>query len=324
MRVVLLAAAVVAALAVPAAHAAQRDAAAVDAVAFSSDGFTLAVGSSDGAVRFWDIPTGRQTDATLAGGGDSALPIAFSRDGHTLFGSIGDGVSAWDVEAGTERGSAFAHGEAAVSFDRRTLVVADSTAGGAIALWSTTTHQRTATLEQSKGPWLEIALSRDGNTVAAAGSRGLYLWDVRTHRRIGKAVDAGGRVAGVAFSPDGRTIAVSDARGVRLWSLRTQAYSTPVLALTKGTSIVTFSPDGAQLVTVGRQGVFFWNPKNGTQVAPELANAGPGSDITAFAFGPDGLSFATGTRDGHTSIWSRVGHVLIGGPFDTQPAPAGP
>jgi len=320
--------ALVAALAAPTAHAAHRDAAVgVDALVFSSDGLTLAVGSSDGAVRFWDLPTGRQVDATLAGGGGAALPIAFSRDGHTLFGSIGDGVSAWDVEAGKEQGAAFAHGEAAISFDRRTLAVADPTAGGTIALWNTTTHGRTATLEQSGGPWRALALSGDGKTVAAAGSRGLVIWDARTHRRIGEPVDAGGHVVGIAFSPDGRTIALSDARGVRLWSIAKQTYAIPVLgpgknaALTKGTSIVVFSPDGGELVTVGTQGIFFWDPRNGKQVAPELTKAGPGSEITAFAFGPNGLNFATGTRDGHASIWTRIGHVLIGGPFAAKPGP---
>ena len=316
--------ALVAALAAPAAHAAHRDAAVgVDAVVFTSDGLTLAVGSSDGAVRFWDLPTGRQVDATLAGTGQAALPIAFSPDGHTLFGSIGDGVSAWDVEAGKEQGTAFAHGEAAISFDRRTLAVADS-AGGAIALWNTTTHSRTATLEQSGGPWRAVALSPDGKTVAAAGSRGLVLWDARTRRRIGRPVDAGGHVGGIAFSPDSRTIALSDVHGVRLWSVKKQAYATPVLgagktALTKGTSIVVYSPDGGELVTVGTQGVFFWDPRNGKQVAPELTKAGPSSQITAFAFGPNGMNFATGTRDGHTSVWSRLGHVLIAGPFAAKP-----
>jgi WD40 repeat protein len=59
------------------------DTGAVYALAFAPDGETLAVGSMDGAVKFWNIRARREV-ATLKAHDSVVCSLAFSPDGRTL------------------------------------------------------------------------------------------------------------------------------------------------------------------------------------------------------------------------------------------------
>src|SRR5262249_36764520 len=55
----------------------------VDTFAFAPNGKVLASGSRDGAVRFWDVATGKK-QKTLKRDGERVLAVEFSPDGRTL------------------------------------------------------------------------------------------------------------------------------------------------------------------------------------------------------------------------------------------------
>jgi WD40 repeat protein/serine/threonine protein kinase len=150
--------------------------------AFSPDGRILAAGCFGGAVRLWDMATGRSLPV-LAGHTANVPAIAFSRDGRTLASGSWDGtVRVWDVA------------DADHASHRYTL------AGHAALVWS-------------------VAFSPDEKTLASAGADGtIKLWDPTTGRERCTLVSHDHPVHAVAFSTDGRILASRDGGGtIRLW-----------------------------------------------------------------------------------------------------------
>jgi WD40 repeat protein len=69
----------------------------VRSVAYSPDGKTLA-SLSPGAVKLWDVQTGKERAALPT---KSAICVAFSPDGRTLASGSGDGtIRLWDLATG--------------------------------------------------------------------------------------------------------------------------------------------------------------------------------------------------------------------------------
>lgn len=298
----------------------------IDALAYSPDGATLAVGGADGAVRFWDLRTGRPTGPVVGGGGGGTGPLAYTRDGSTVVGWVGPGIAAWSVATGAQVGPSLGRGAAALSPDGKTIAVVGRDAGEGVTLWDVATHRRVSPrFPGSRATiWWAAAFSPDGRTLATAGDKGVWLWNVRTRRRVGAALDPGTDVESVVFSPDGRLLAFADLDGAQLWNLHARRDAVTRLGLGARRALrddifeLAFSPDGRTVATVGVDDTSFWNVRTGRQILPAL---GPAADVSAFAFSPDGRTFATGDDSGRVQIRSTATHAVVAGPFVAYPSP---
>ncbi|MFD3942968.1 WD40 repeat domain-containing serine/threonine protein kinase [Streptomyces sp. NPDC058579] len=149
----------------------------VTALAFSSDGKTLAIGTYDEGVMLSDLVSGKPPvvlrDAPE--GRDGWMEgLAFSPDGTTLYGLAAEDLEQWDI----------------------------------------TTRKRTAFTGFSLLA-RAVAFSGDGTVAVTAGDR-LQLWDPvsRTERQM---IKDGARADAVALSPDGRTVALGREGAVELY-----------------------------------------------------------------------------------------------------------
>ncbi len=72
-------------------------------VAFSPDGKQLAIGSTDGPIRFWDVVSGRQLPLTLTGHRGNVFQVQFSPDGQRLLSASRDGsLRVWNLATGQQ------------------------------------------------------------------------------------------------------------------------------------------------------------------------------------------------------------------------------
>jgi hypothetical protein len=267
----------------------------IDAVTFSPDGLTLAVGDSDGRAYLWNPATAEAAAALSTPGNHPIDALAFNPHGTIL--AIGTRPD-------------------------------DSGGPGVTYLLQPNTGIVTATLTDmgNDGSADALAFSPDGSTLAVGdGDGSTYLWSTATEKLTATLIDRGGNgVRGVAFSPDGSALAVGDGDGsTYLWNIATRKLTATLTdpegdsgngayeaATFSGVSEVTFSPDGSALAAGDGDGsTYLWNTATGKITATLTA---PGdSPVTAVAFGSNGSTIAVGDDDGRADSWNVATDKII-------------
>jgi DNA-binding XRE family transcriptional regulator/Tol biopolymer transport system component len=231
---------------------------AVNSVAFSPDGETLATGNADGTVRRWDVATHRQITALTGPGAVNS--VAFSPDGTTLVGGSTHGtVQRWDVATRRQitalRDPAFTGTVTSVAFSPDGTTLVGASRYHAVRVWDLTTNSCTCvpplTTTITTSPATSVAFSPDGVTLATGNADGtVRLWDVATDRQIAALTGPAGPVTSVALSRDGETLAAGSADGiVRVWDVATDRQITALTGPGGAVTSVAFSPDGTTLAT---------------------------------------------------------------------------
>lgn len=175
---------------------------------------------------------------------------------------------------------------------------------------------------------LSVALSPDGRTLAAAGSRGnppdgstpltkvdkgtVRLWDVSTRKPLGDLPVP--YSSSVTFAPDGKTVTVVGADGVGVWNVQTRqrmrlvpfppAFSyLPNAASGSNTAVV--SPDAGTVAFGQAGGLQVWDLTTGRQ-RPPISTKAPKVALT-----PDGRTAATWDEK-TVRLWNTVTGRALG------------
>jgi WD40 repeat protein len=196
----------------------------VTATAFSPDGRRLASAALDGAVKVWDVQSGK-AQLHLKASAKPVQALAFSADGRTLVAGGGasgrpGALDAWDAGSGEPR---FRHATTdgvlclAVTADGSLIAHADR--GGSVRL----VDARDGTIRPELSMGMKgiacIAFSPDGQTLAAAGTAaGVKLWDVPTAQERASLPRHRGGACFVGFAAGGRLlVSASTTQTARLW-----------------------------------------------------------------------------------------------------------
>jgi WD40 repeat protein len=258
----------------------------IRAIAFSSDGRTLASGCVDGTAALWDVESGHQK-AVMPHRDDSVYAVRLSPDGSILATGSREGkVTLWDTRQPKQEPLAVLpdHRSAvrAVAFSPDGTLLASASADRTVRVWRISTRRCVGVLEGFKSACTSVEFTSDGRRMAAASiDRTVRLWD----RAAGAgSVDPAslfifqGYKSGIrtlAFSADNRILAAgTQDSSVILWSVSTTDEVAAFPAHYGGVACVAFAPNGAVLATGGNdQMVKLW-------LAPprrEPADADPGA-----------------------------------------------
>jgi WD40 repeat protein/DNA-binding SARP family transcriptional activator/CHASE3 domain sensor protein len=302
-------------------HTLDGHGAAVVGVDWSPDSRQLATGGSDGAARIWDVSASGAREVMKLSGVTAAsgvVSVDFSPDGRRLL--TGDermtAATIWDVsragnaEVANLPANGVGSASDAVFSDNGDVMV--TSGNGTVTSWNLASSRpsRNYRLVASGVPTNDlgnIAVSRDGGTVAAAGgAHEAWVWDAKTGRVLFTVGDRS-FVFAPAISPDGSLVALASADG----SLTVHDRSGTVVAsmhapADRGLRDPAFSPDGAILAALQFPTVrnaphawqtVLWNWRSGD------IHRWPGAVGQAPSFSPDGTRLAMADPAGSAEIW---------------------
>jgi WD40 repeat protein len=301
-------------------------------VVFSTDGKTLASGSTSDPVRLWDSMSGKQL--SVVEGTNHARSLAFNPDGKLLaVGEAGFKCTIWEVRRRTSRIFREDEGQspsAFVTFSPNGEMLA---CGGhcqlPIEVFDVTSGKVIATCEGTDlNGFVPTVFAPDGKTMTAVSKRGIRRWDVRTGKEVRFTLSAADRervakrIADLghadyrerekatreieSFGPLAvevlaKSTAHSDAeiRG-RVEKLTERLKASSLEARSPITS--SFSPDGKTLAAVPEIGtVDLWDVSSG-ELRARLSGRATWAGLSS-AFSPDGAILATGHEDGSITLW---------------------
>jgi WD40 repeat protein len=298
-----------------------------DAVAYSPDGTTIAVGGR--GVQTWNAATHALTAARPLPGTTIANALAYSPDGKMIAIAYSNGTaqllnarSLQPVSAAFRVTTTLTAESVAFSPDGNLL--ATGADDGTVQLWSLANPAvpRQLSSVRDSGTYVyTIAFAPNGRTLAAASTDDLTrLWNVTRPDHpalLGKPLGGLASYAiGLAFSPDGNLLAIGSAdKTVRLWDVTSPAHpvqvGTPLNGPTGYVWAVAFSPDGKTLAAGVTDGtIWLWNITDPARPSLTATLTASNEQVFSIAFSPSGTHLAATSNDGTVHIW------------DTNPAAA--
>jgi WD40 repeat protein len=273
----------------------------LDALAFSPDGRSLALGGSNLACRLLDATTGerRWTVRTRCGFG---LSLGFTPDGSVL--CRGAGLSTRCPKDGTEvrRCGNWCRAFGSTR-DGRTAYLADVKYRDVVRGYDVRTGRARGEAELEAGAIQRIAASPDGSRVAVVGCKRLHLLAADGLEEVAWAAQrslSSGAFA-VAFSPCGRTLVYTAGRTLFVWDAAAGREVHQFSIGAKHFLDAAFTPDGKRLITVGKEDAArVWATSTWECERSFSWKVGP---LRAVAVSPDGHRAAVAGDSGRVVVW---------------------
>jgi WD40 repeat protein len=195
---------------------------------------------------------------------------------------------------------------------------------GEVRLWSVESGQERRVFDGLPGTVQTVAISPDGQLVAAGG--GFYLpkvegwlkvWDANNGKLVWSQNVSGTTVPSLAFRPHGQSLAIGYGRFgdlkqtgyVRLHRVTDgEPLGDPFGKLVGGVNAVAFDHDGRRLAVAGLKRIEIWDPETGIRVGPLTGN---GTRVSCAALHPDGKRLASGSPDNTINLWDLASGAIV-------------
>ncbi|PIU60687.1 MAG: hypothetical protein COS85_23190 [Armatimonadetes bacterium CG07_land_8_20_14_0_80_59_28] len=270
---------------------------AVNDIAYSPDGKTIASASEDKTIRIWRAEDGACL-RVLRGHRRSVCGVRYHPDGQRLISAGEDGtVRIWNLATG-ETETLLCPPNCESSFDMSKDGTRIAVGGeGAISVVSLPSGE-TRELTGHTRPVISLCFSPDGTRlVSTSYDQTARIWDVKTGESLHVLQHPHG-VAGASVSSDSRTVVTGCFDGIlRIWDIGTGALITQVDLNPWGCRFPLFSVAGDD-VFAPAEGLICVSVSKGSLLWKELDKS-----TMRLALSTDGTALAAGGMKGEVALW---------------------
>jgi tricorn protease-like protein len=290
----------------------------VTSLAWSRDGHTLAIGSSDDKVDLWDVQNNKIRRSIQLH--SNIVSLAWSPDNTMLAsGTWTDNeeptVSLWNSDTGDAVQTIHIPTQRlrALSWSPDGKIISMGLKENTILFWNIS-NNIIENLEIQSDEILSLTWSPDGQFLAVGLADGaVEVIDVSTHellRRLIYSPNGMGYIADIAWSPDGTSLASAfcDSESspsatchLVIWDPSHGQYRQAFQSGYYDITSVAWSPSGRYIASAYLSGeIVLSNAQNGTLAHTFKTSLGE----TLVAWAPNGQRLAAGTEDGSVLVWN--------------------
>jgi WD40 repeat protein len=279
----------------------------ITSLAFTPDARVLVSGGNNGAIKLWEVISGKERAALQADKEFKFDQDLGARDKDTIC-SLAFSVEGKTLTVGTRR---------AVSGSGNFFPYQGDVDGlfGGVIVWEVATEQVTGhrrppvgdrkkfSLKGAAGPFYCLAYSADGRMVVAGDTAGgVTVWDRASGKVRASLKGDDGRVRAVAFSSDGRRVASARTGStVIIWDLPSGKQRAVLKGHTDNIYGIAFARGGKVLASASRDKTFrLWD----TETGKARVTINERASCWSVAFSPDEKLMATGDEKGTVKLWS--------------------
>jgi WD40 repeat protein/serine/threonine protein kinase len=273
---------------------------------FSPDRKTVLI-CDRGAVRAYDVATGKAFSPPLPREGSGAAMAFYSSSGETFLiyftGRVeGSELQLWNAATYQPLGPPTRMGDRSAQLHLNpgataVAAVARSEGKTTLRVWEVIEGRIVNPRQLAEVSFSDVAFHPDGKRVMTSRSLGEFrLWDVATGELVGPALNGPKGAKFITFHPDGRLVAIAGMDGtVQVWDVTTGQPVGSRVRHEQTIAVVSFSPDGQLLLAGSFDGIArLWDIASSKPVGPPMQH---GSDLIDVGFCPDGKGLVTGGAD---------------------------
>ncbi|MCB8994591.1 MAG: hypothetical protein H6538_03175 [Bacteroidales bacterium] len=227
----------------------------IEKINISPDGNMLAVATSRGGVKIYNLKTGNAAPISLAGSDDNIRSMAFSADNKTLFTTgLKPLIERWDLTAKTN--TKFADTDSRINsltISPDGGILAGGTKDGRLMVWEIGGKLQIQEVYKETGKSIQsVAFSADGKYLSCGNVDGdVLIFTADSFQLVSQLTGHTARITEIEFSPDSKTMAASSFDGkVLSWELANLI--NPPIVMDDNSGFVfslAFSPDGNTIVS---------------------------------------------------------------------------
>lgn len=279
--------------------------AAVNCVAWNSDGSRVASGSQNNVIKVWNTIEGR-CELTLYTGKSDVKALAFSPDDKQLLSGHRNGqLTLWNATSGEHIYTFPEHTSwsLGVAFSPDGRRVASCNTDNLVQIWDVGSKQEILRLEDHTDDVFSVAFSPDGKRIASGGKdRILRIWDADSGQLLSELSGHRHYILSVCFNSAGSRIATgSEDQTVRIWDVATERALQTLVSHEDVVFAVGYSPDDQLIVTGSKdQSLKIWNAETGVLLHTLRGHRGT---VRGVRFHPTENRVASASYDWSLKIW---------------------